>query len=286
MDQASFLVKDLYYAGMLSLPLMSTLALHPSQPLKAWAGHLLTALRPAPHPGISPASIPKRALPSDEGLFSPVAFHGLPCLLQQASNLLTNMWAWDATANDGKKTNGDTSAGSNFPPEQIRTSPLTWLGQFRAALHSAKTADSQKSEDSERILNSQQDEVMRMILTALLDHLQLEVQAAAAAACGEAVQAFPLCGISFFPLLIYKLQSSVAQTQHGMFVSSEDLMCIIALLHVQMHSEVLCAKYFGACSSFSNRRAELLLCFGLYSGHLVTCYVDKLCSPFVWCAVR
>ncbi len=217
MEQVSFLVKDLYYAGMLSLPLMSTLALHPSQPLKAWAGHLLTALRPAPRPIVSPASIRKGPLPSAEALFSPVAFHGLPCLLQQAFNLLTDMWAWDAIANPGKKTNGDTSAGSRFLPEQMRASPLTWLGQFRAALQSAKTADSQKSEDSERMMNSQQDEVMRMILTALLDHPQLEVQAAAAAACGEAVQAFPLCGISFLPLLIYKLQSSVAQTQHGKF---------------------------------------------------------------------
>ncbi len=217
MEQASFVVKDLYYAGMLSLPLMSTLALHPSQPLKAWAGHLLTALRPAPRPSISSASVPKGALPSDEALFLPVAFHGLPCLLQHAFNLLTDMWAWDATANDGKKTNGDTSAGSRFLHKQMRNSPRTWLGQFRAALHSAKTADSQKSEDGERIMNSQQDEVMRMILTALLDHPQLEVQAAAAAACGEAVHAFPLCGVSFLPLLIYKLQSSVAQIQHGMF---------------------------------------------------------------------
>ena len=220
-EQASYLVKDLYYAGMLSLPLMSTLALHPSQPVKAWAGHLLTALRPAPRPSISPALIPKETSPSAEALFSPVAFHGLFCLLQQAFNLLTGMWAWDAIANHGKKTNGDTSAGSRFLPEQMRTSPLTWLGQFRAALHSAKTADSQESEDSERLMNSQQDEVMRMILTALLDHPQLEVQAAAAAACGEAVKAFPLCGISFLPLLIYKLQNSVAQTQHGMFVCFE-----------------------------------------------------------------
>ena len=221
MEQASLLLKDLNYAGVLSLPLMSTLALHPSQPLKAWAGHLLTALRPAPRPGVSPASVPKGASPSAEALFSPVAFHGLPCLLQQAFDLLTDMWAWDATANDGKKTNSDTSAGSRILCEQMRTSPLTWLGQFRAALHSVKTADRQKSEDSERMMSSQQDEVMRMILTALLDHPQLEVQAAAAAACGEAVQAFPLCGISFLPLLIYKLQSSVAQARHGRFVCFE-----------------------------------------------------------------
>ncbi|KAL0048382.1 hypothetical protein WJX82_001959 [Trebouxia sp. C0006] len=201
--------------GMLSLPLMSTLALHPSQPLKAWAGHLLTALRPAPRPGISPASIPKGTSPSAEALCSPIAFYGLPCLLQQAFNMLTDMWSWDATANDGKKTNGDTSAGSSLLPGQMRASPLTWLGQFQAALHSEKTADSRKSEDGERMMNSQQDEVLRMILTALLDHPQLEVQAAAAAACGEAAQTFPLCGISFLPLLIYKLQSSVAQTQRG-----------------------------------------------------------------------
>ena len=216
-EHASFSVKDLTFAGMLSLPLMSTLALHPSQPLKAWAGHLLTALRPAPRPIVSPASIPKGTLPSAEALCSPVAFHGLPCLLQQACKMLTDMWVWDATANDGKKTNGDTSAAPTFLSEQMSTSPLTWLGQFRAALHSTKTADSRKSEDGERMMNSQQDEVLRMILTALLDHPQLEVQAAAAAACGEAVQAFPLCGISFLPLLIYKLQSSVAQTQHGKF---------------------------------------------------------------------
>lgn len=239
MEQASFCVKDVLFAGMLSLPLMSTLTLHPSQPLKAWAGRLLTALRPGPHPSISPASVPKGTSPSAEGLFSPVAFHGLPCLLQQAFNLLTDMWAWDATAKDGKKTNDDTSEGSSFLREQMRTSPLTWLGQCRAALNSAKTADSQKSEDSESAMNSQQDEAMRMILTALLDHRQLEVQAAAAAACGEAVQASPLCGISFLPLLIYKLQSSVAQTQHGKVVSSEDLRCIIALLYVQLHLKCL-----------------------------------------------
>jgi len=137
--------------------------------------------------------------------------------------MLTDMWSWDATANDGKKTNGDTSAGSSLLPGQMRASPLTWLGQFQAALHSEKTADSRKSEDGERMMNSQQDEVLRMILTALLDHPQLEIQAAAAAACGEAAQTFPLCGISFLPLLIYKLQSSVAQTQHGMFICSEQV---------------------------------------------------------------
>lgn len=193
---------------MLSLPLMSSLALHPSQSLKAWAGHLLTALQS--DPALTEALAPVAALPS------PLAFHGLPCLFQQASYLLTDMWTFsEATEPHNQQIDRDSSADFTLLAQNLRPSPLVWLGQFQAALQQIKAADNQTLGDSEALLNGQQDEVMRMILTALLHHPQLEVQAAAAEACGEAVQAFPLSGISFLPLVIYKLQGSVAEAQQG-----------------------------------------------------------------------
>lgn len=187
---------------------MSSLALHPSQSLKAWAGHLLTALQP--NPTLTEASPPVAALPL------PPAFHGLPCLFQQASHLLEEMWTFsEATEPHNQQTNRDSSADFTVLVQNPRPSPLIWLGQFRAALQQMKAADNQTHGDSEALLNGQQDEVMKMILTALLHLPQLEVQAAAAEACGEAVQAFPLSGISFLPLLLYKLRSSVTEAQQG-----------------------------------------------------------------------
>ena len=203
-----FKVTERHVAGLLALPLMSSLALHPSQSLKAWAGHLLTALQP--NPTLTEASPSVAALPS------PPAFHGLPCLFQQASHLLKELWTFcEATDAHNMQTNIDSSADDAVLAQELRPSPLVWLGQFQAALRQIKAADNQTLGDSEALLNGQQDEVMRMILTALLHHPDMEVQAAAAEACGEAVQAFPLSGMSFLPLVIYKLRSSVAEAQQG-----------------------------------------------------------------------
>ena len=110
-------------------------------------------------------------------------------------------------------------------------SPLAWLGRFRKALQTVR--DRRDSEQAQkRVLSSHQDEVMRMMLTALLDHPQLEVQATAAEACAEAVMAFPITGISLLPLLLYKLQRSVVNAQQGES-------CMLLLLHLPFLSLLL-----------------------------------------------
>ena len=77
-------------------------------------------------------------------------------------------------------------------------------------------------------MSHQQDEIMRMILAALLNHPELEVQAAAAEACAEAVVAFPITGISLLPLLMYKLQHSVASAQQGESFRLQDTYVFLA----------------------------------------------------------
>ena len=192
-------------AGLLSLPLVSTLALHTSHPLKAWAGKVHNALGPAPVRGPQPSGADGTALALP---VSPAQLHGLPCLMQQATTLLNNMWhLGQPTDQNALKT------PSSLVNLGVYQSPLAWLGRFRKALQTLH--DKQSEQAQERVLSSHQDEVMRMILTALLDHPQLEVQAAAAEACAEAVVAFPVTGISLLPLLLYKLQRSVAVAQHG-----------------------------------------------------------------------
>ena len=197
-------------AGLLSLPLITTLALHPSQPLKAWAGHVLNCLCPAPG---RPSKQPLQSADGEDVCFSAI-FHGLPCLIQQSSRLLTQLWEFSGSLDNKAEKKKDNTVSASTHAEVI-SSPLVWLRQFRAALQRVRASDSSKTEANDLALHSQQDEVMRMILTALLDHPQPAVQAAAAAACGEAVQVFPICGISFLPLLMYKLQSSVTHSQHG-----------------------------------------------------------------------
>lgn len=190
---------------------MSTLALHPSQALKAWAGHVLTALRPASG-GIHNQSLHA----AGDDLVPETTFHGLPCLIQQSVHLLTSLWSTDEEETQQQGAlNKHKDMSERAHSQGMKLSPLVWLGHFQAALQRITASDSKQSGGGGNPSDGQQDEVMRMILTALLDHPQPEVQAAAAEACGEAVQAFPISGISFLPLLIYKLQSSVDETQRG-----------------------------------------------------------------------
>lgn len=192
-------------AGLLSLTLISTLALHPSHPLKAWAGSVHNALGPAPAQGPQPSGPDGTALASP---VSPAQLHGLPCLMQQATTMLNSMWHF------GQPTDQSApKAPSCLVDLGTDQSPLAWLGRFQKALQTLR--DKQSEQAQERVLSSHQDEVMRMILTALLDHPQLGVQAAAAEAAAEAVKAFPVTGISLLPLLLYKLQRSVAVAQQG-----------------------------------------------------------------------
>lgn len=71
-----------------------------------------------------------------------------------------------------------------------------------------------------------------MILTALLDHPDLEVQAEAARSCAKAVAAFPLSGISFLPVLVYKLKQSVSQAQQGTLHTAAWAM-LLSVMHCQ-----------------------------------------------------
>lgn len=206
--------------------MVSTLALHPSQPLKAWAGHVHRALRnlapaPAPHP-----SQPGGAGP---GLPPFATVHGFPCLVQQATHLLTDMWQSGQPADQqSMPTHHLGAAMRGLVNSGIDQAPLTWLGRFHPALQALRVADKQSEQGQDRALSSQQNEVMRMILTALLDHPLLEVQAAAAETCADAVLALPIEGISLLPLLLHRLQLSVAVTQQG-----ESLMhaCLVMLSH-------------------------------------------------------
>ena len=193
--------------GLLSLPLVSTLALHPSQPLKAWAGHVHAALCPAPDT-IRPAKVSQPAASES------AALHGLPCLVQEASNQLDRMWHFDLPTQQQKAAHADDTSKPQTG-QGLRHPAVVWLGRFEKALQNIKAADKEAEQGQEKLLSSQQDEVVRMILTALLDHPQLEVQAAAARTIAEAVQALPISGMSLLPLLIYKLQHSVAVTQQG-----------------------------------------------------------------------
>ena len=205
-------------AGLLSLPLISNLALHPSRALKAWAGNVHTTLSPAlsPQPSKADGTAPALLLPCAQ-------LHALPCLAQQATALLNNMW------HSGQPT--DQNAPKDCAPSCLVNlgagqGLLAWLGRFQKALQTLR--DTHSEQVQERVLSSHQDEVMRMILTALLDHPQLEVQAAAAEACAEAVMAFPVTGISLLPLLLYKLQRSVALTQQG------ESLILLLLLHLSL----------------------------------------------------
>ena len=198
----------MFAGGLLSLPLVSTLALHPSQPLKAWAGHV--------HKALSPGA---GAVPKADGvtlaLSSPRTVQSIPCLVQQATVLLSSTWQLCQLTDQHVKSaaSNDTPNGQGI--QGIDQPPMAWLWRFEAALMRVQASGKDADEGQERCLNKRQDEVMRMILTALLDHPLTEVQAAAARVCGEAVQAFPISGISLLPLLIYKLQQSVAITQQG-----------------------------------------------------------------------
>ena len=205
-----FYNKALVAAGLLSLPLVSTLALHPSHPLKAWAGHVHKALNPALGPQPSYAERTALAPPV---LSAPL--HGLPCLMQQATSPLTNMWQLDQSIHRHPDPDPTDPALSGRGSPGVDQSPLAWLGRFQKALQVLQAADRQSEEGQERVLSSQQDEVVRMILTTFLDHPQPEVQAAAAEACAKAVQAFPISGISLLPLLLHRLQQSVAVTHQG-----------------------------------------------------------------------
>ena len=201
-------------AGLLSLPLISTLSLHPSQPLKAWAGHVHTALSPAP----APAAHPSQADGAPPGSPALATLHGLPCLMHQATTLLTHMWQLSHSAEQqSAPTHHAATAMSSQVNLGIDQAPLVWLGRFQKALQAFRAADkhSEQGQGQERGMSNQQNEVMRMILTALLDHPLPEVQAAAAESCADAVLAFPIAGISLLPLLLHRLQLSVAVGQQG-----------------------------------------------------------------------
>lgn len=198
-------------AGLLSLPLVSTLALHPSQPLKAWAGHVHRALSPAPPAAPQPSQTEGAPLGSP----SAVTLHGLPCLMHQATTLLTHMWQWNQSASPHSVTNHHAGTAKMSQLNLgIDQAPMAWLGRFQKALQTLRAAE-KPEQGQERRVSDQQNEVMRMILTALLDHPLPEVQAAAAESCADAVLAIPLIGISLLPLLLHKLQLSVAISQQG-----------------------------------------------------------------------
>ena len=200
-------------AGMLSLPLLSTQALHPSSSLKARAGQVLSYLRPALK---GSSKQPLQASEEEDEWLLDRTLYGIPCLIQQSLGLLKDLWQCSSTLQQQppkKKSNSQASARA--VSQGVGTLPLSWLGQFQTALQKIRATGDSRAEDGSMPLSHQQDEVMRMILTALLDHPDSEDQAAAASACAEAVGAFPLCGISFLPLLVFKLQSSVALSQQG-----------------------------------------------------------------------
>lgn len=90
---------------------------------------------------------------------------------------------------------------------------LIWLNNLTDALQQSRAAGAESAHGWE---SGQQDEVMKMILVALLGHLVPCEQAAAAEACGKAVHTFPLVEICFLPLLMYKLGRSDADEVQGM----------------------------------------------------------------------
>lgn len=185
-------------AGLLSLPLVAILALHPSQQVKIWAQHVLSLL-PPPASTSSSNSLPQHGKDA-------AALYGLPVLLQQAERQLDAMHRWSAKHGQGEPDVKNAVAADVL-------SPLLWLVHFEQGLQQVKAAKHQSKAD-EGISQpgpGQQDEVIKMILISLLDHPEPSVQAAAADACGAAVQAFPVTGISLLPLLMYKLRRSVAQ---------------------------------------------------------------------------
>lgn len=222
------------------LPLVSTLALHPSQRLKAWAQHALSQLQPptlstdtsrqsqhaqqAQHamsqlqpPALSTDSISQSQHAQQAKHGTPnMAFHGAPALLQQAMHQLQAMNRW-SHQQDAPPQHQSHQNGSHLPEQQSVLSPMSWLSALTNAFKQARAAGLESASDGD---SSQQDEVMKMILIGLLDHPEPCVQAAAASACGEAVQTFPLAGISFLPLLMYKLRrSSTEGTKHSKFTS-------------------------------------------------------------------
>lgn len=145
--------------------------------------------------------------------------------MQQATALMTNLWQLDPPTDQNMPEDCAPSCLVNLGADQ---SPLAWLGRFQAALQALHAADKRSEQGQEGAVSHQQDEVMKMILTALLDHPELEVQAAAAEACAEAVVAFPITGISLLPLLMYKLQHSVATAQQGESLKLQDTLVLLA----------------------------------------------------------
>lgn len=199
-------------AGLLSLPLVTTLALHPSQPLKAWAGHVHRALSPAPAPALQPS----QAEGAPPGSPASATLYGLPCLMHQATTLLAHMWHWGQAASPHSSTNHHAGTAEMSQLNLgIDQAPMAWLGRFQKALQTLCAAEKQPEQGQERRVSDQQNEVVRMILTALLDHPLPEVQAAAAESCADAVLAFPIAGISLLPLLLHRLQLSVAISAQG-----------------------------------------------------------------------
>ncbi|KAL3139450.1 hypothetical protein ABBQ38_003780 [Trebouxia sp. C0009 RCD-2024] len=151
----------------------------------------------------------------------------------------------------------------------IDQAPMAWLGRFQKALQTLRAAE-KPEQGQERRVSDQQNEVMRMILTALLDHPLPEVQAAAAESCADAVLAIPLIGISLLPLLLHKLQLSVAISQQGAMTQAQQsqhagvLMALLrAIPCMAMHQTAL-PFVQRALMPFSQPGApELVLALGL-----------------------
>ena len=208
------------------LPLVSTLALHPSQPLKSWAQHVLSMLQP---PLLS--SKPNSHIQTQHAKPS-MAFHGLPVLLQQAAQQLEAMSRWSSQQGQQEEQQMDGKPDDSLQHSDLM-SPMSWLTQLTAALQQIRTAGTESANDWE---SSQQDEVTKLVLVALLDHPELCVQAAAANTCGEAVQAFPLSGISFLPLLMYKLRRSLAEATKG---STYVHLCLCAVAPLLCYAQLV-----------------------------------------------
>ena len=201
------------------LPLISTLALHPSQRLKSFAQHALCQLQP-----LQNSDSALKAQHAAHALTAK-ALHGVPVLLQQAEQKLAAMSRWSSQQQQPEQEpqqqaqqQPDDNAEAETTPQQVLP-PLDWLSKLTKALQQIRAATAEPAGDWE---SSQQDEVVKMILIALLDHPEPCVQAAAAEACGEAVQTFPLAGISFLPLLMYKLRRSVADGARGVTILLPD----------------------------------------------------------------
>ncbi|KAI4193057.1 MAG: hypothetical protein LQ350_008490, partial [Teloschistes chrysophthalmus] len=139
-----------------------------------------------------------------------MAFHGVPTLLQQAVHQLEAMNRWCSNKQTQQQQQQAEQGKASIPKEHTVRSPMTWLAKLTTALQQPTAVSADSASDASNADCSQQNEVMKMILIALLDHPEPCVQAAAADACSEVVQAFPIAGISFLPLLMYKLRRSVA----------------------------------------------------------------------------